>query len=159
MQRGAFHPRHKLDRAGIADVEDKAIDDLVAEVAVSHLAALEAQRRFHLVALAEESDSHVLLRLIVVLIDRHGELDFLDDDDLLLLARGTVGFIFLVEVLTVILNLADWGDGIGRDLNQVEGTFAGHLKGFEGSHDAQLFAVLVDDADLACTNALVGADE
>ncbi len=42
VQCGAFHARHEFDDAVVADVEDQAIDDLIAEVAVRHLAALEA---------------------------------------------------------------------------------------------------------------------
>ena len=159
VQRGAFHARHELDDAGVADVHDEAVDDLVAEVAVGHLAALEAEAGFDLVAFGEEADGLVLLGDVVVLVDVDRELDFLDDDDLLLLARGAIGLVFLVEVLAVVLDLADGRDGVGRDLDEVEGAFAGHLQGVEGRHDAKLFAVLVDHADFACADTLVGADK
>src|ERR1035437_7430926 len=43
VERGAFHARHELDEASFADVQDQPVDNLVAKVAVSHLAALEAQ--------------------------------------------------------------------------------------------------------------------
>ena len=50
VQNGAFHARHELDDASVADVLDQAVDDVVAEVAVGHLAATEAEARLHLVA-------------------------------------------------------------------------------------------------------------
>ena len=159
VQRGAFHARHELHDAGVAYVHDEAVDDLVAKVAVGHLAALEAQAGFDLVAFGEEADGLVLLGDVVVLVDVDREFDFLDDDDLLLFARGAIGLVFLVEVLAVVLDLADGRDGVGRDLDEVEGTFAGHLEGVEGRHDAELFAVLVDHADFACADTLVGADK
>ena len=94
-----------------------------------------------------------------MLVDRDGELDFLDDDDLLLLARGAVALVLLVEELAVVLDFADGRDGVGRDLDEVEGALAGHLEGFERGHDAELLAVLVNDADFAGADAFVGADE
>ena len=159
MQRGAFHAGHELYRAGLADIHDEAIDDLVAEVAMCHLAALEAQAGLDLVAFAEETHGLVLLGLVVVLVDGDRELDFLDDDDLLLLTCGAVTLIFLVEVLAVVLDLADGRDGVRRDLDEIERLFASHLQGFKGSHDAKLFAVFVDHADFACTDTFVGADK
>ena len=159
MQRGAFHARHELYGAGFADIHDEAIDDLVAEITMRHLATLEAQAGLHLVAIAEEAHSLILLGLVVVLVDGDRELDFLDDDDLLLLTCGAVTLVFLVEVLAVVLDLADGRDGVRRDLDEIERLFASHLQGFKGSHDAKLFAVFVDHADFACTDTFVGADK
>ena len=159
MEGRAFHAGHEFDDAGVADVEDEAVDDLVAEVAVGHLAAFEAQRRLDLVAFAEEADRHVLFGLVVVLVDGDGELDFLDDDDLLLLAGGAVGLVFFVEIFAVVLDLADGRDSVGGDFYKVEGALAGHFEGFEGRHDAELFAIFVDDADFTGADALIGADK
>ena len=159
MQRGAFHARHELHCAGVADVHDEAIDDLVAEVTMRHLSALEAQAGLYLVAIAEEAHGLILLGLVVVLVNGDRELDFLDDDDLLLLACGAVTLVFLVEVLAVVLDLADGGDGVRRDLDEIERPFASHLQGFKGSHDAKLFAVFIDHADFACTDTFVSADK
>jgi hypothetical protein len=159
MQRGAFHAGHELHQAGIADIQNEAVNDLVAEVAMGHLAALEAQGGLDLVAFSQETDGLILLGLIVVLVDGHGELDLFDDDDLLFLAGGAIALVFLVEELSVVLNLADRGNGVGGDLYQVERALAGHLEGVEGSHDAELFAIFVDDANLAGADAFVGADK
>ncbi len=159
MQRGAFHAGHKFNQPGVADIEDQAIDDLVAEVAMGHLAALEAQRRLHFVAFAEEADSHIFLGNVVMLIDGDGEFNFLDDDDFLLFACGAVGLVFLVEKLAVVLDLADGRDGVRRDFNEVERALTSHLECFKGRHDAELLAVFVDDADFAGAHPLIGADE
>ena len=113
MQRGAFHAGHELHDAGFADVHDEAVDDLVTEVAVGHLAALEAEAGFDLVAFGKEADGLVLLGDVVVLVDVDRELDFLDDDDLLLLTRSAVRLIFFVEILAVVLDFADGRDGFG----------------------------------------------
>jgi len=68
MQDGAFHPRHKLDDPRITDVLNEPIDDVVAQFAVGHLTAAEAQARLHLVTVRKESNRLVLLGLVVVLI-------------------------------------------------------------------------------------------
>ena len=94
VQDGAFHARHELDDAGVADVLDEAVDDVVAEVAMGHLAAAEAEAGFDLVAALQELDGLILLGLVVVFVDGDGELDFLDDDDLLLFLGGAFDFSF-----------------------------------------------------------------
>lgn len=159
MEGGAFHARHKFNLAGVSDIEDKAVNDLVTKVAMGHLATFEAERRLDLVAFAEEADGLIFLGLVVVLVDGDGELDLFDGDDLLLLASGAVAFVLLVEELTVVLDLADGRNGVGGDFYEIERALAGHLEGFKGGHDAELFAVLVDDADFACADTFVGADE
>ena len=159
MQCRAFHARHELDQASVADIKNEAVDDLVAEIAMRHLAAFESQRRLNLVAFSEEPDCLVLLGLVVVLINRHRELDLFDDDDLLFLACGAVALVLLVKELAIVLDLADGGHGVGGDLYQVERAFPGHLEGVKRGHDAELFAIFVDDANLAGADAFVSADK
>ena len=159
MQRGAFHARHKLHRAGVPNVLNEAIDDVVAKVAMGHLAAPEAKRRLHFVTLAEEAHSLVLLSLVVVLVHRDGELDFLNGDDLLLLARRSLALVLLIEKLAVVLNAADGRNGVGRNLNQIEAALACNFQGFKGWHDAELLASIVDDAHFARADSFIDADE
>ena len=159
MQCGALHAGHELDQAGVTDIQDQTVNDLVAQVAVGHLPPLEAQRRLHLIALAKEAHGLVLLRLIVMLIDRDRELDLFDDDDLLFLACRAVALILLVKEFAVVLDLADRRNGIRRDLYEIQRSLAGHLEGVKRSHDAELFAVFVDDANLAGADAFIGADK
>ena len=159
MERGAFHAWHELDRAGFPDIHDEAVDDLVAEVAMGHLAAFEAEAGFDLVAIAEEADGLIFLGLVVMLVDGDGELDFLDDDDLLLLASGAVALVLLVQVFAVVLDLADGRNGVGRDLDEVEGLFAGHLQGLKRGHDAELFTIFVDNAHFTGADTFVGANK
>ncbi len=159
MQNGAFHAGHEFHDAVVADVLNEAIDDGVAEFAVSHLAAAESKAGLDLVAIDEEADSLVLLGLVVVLVDSDGELDLFDDDNFLLFACGALALFLLVEVAAVVLNAADGGNGVGRDLDEIEAAFAGDPESFKGRQDAHLFAVLVDYADFACADTVVDADK
>src|SRR5436190_385859 len=56
MQRRSLHTRHELHQTGVADIENQTVDDLVAEIAMRHLPAFEAQRSLHLVAFAKKPD-------------------------------------------------------------------------------------------------------
>ncbi len=159
MEDGAFHAGHELDQAGVADVLNEAVDDVVAELAVGHLAAAEAEAGLDLVALVEEADGLILFGLVVVLVDGDGELDFLDDDDLLLFAGGALALLLLVEEAAVVLDAADGGYGVGGNFDQIEAALAGYFEGLKGRQDAELFAVFVDDANLACANAVVDANK
>ena len=46
-----------------------------------------------------------------------------------------------------------------RNLDQIQGSLAGDLERIEGGHDAQLIAFVVDHADFADTNTVIGADK
>jgi len=112
VQDGPLHARHEFHQAGIAHILDEAIDHVVAELAMGHLAAPEAQAGLHLVTLSQKTDHLVLLGLIVVLVNRNGELDLLDGDDLLTLARGAFALFLFVEIPAIILDAADWRNGV-----------------------------------------------
>jgi hypothetical protein len=94
-----------------------------------------------------------------MLIHGHGEFDFLDHDDFLLLARGAIALVLLVKELPVILNATDgWLSG-GRNLYQIEAALASYFESFEGRQNSELFTVLVDDADFTRANSVVNADK
>jgi len=61
VQDGAFHARHELNNSDLANVLDELVNDVIAQVAVSHLAAAEAQAGLDLVAAGKEFDRLVLL--------------------------------------------------------------------------------------------------
>src|SRR5581483_6576 len=65
----------------------------------------------------------------------------------------------LVEILPIIHDAAHRRVCGGGDLNQVQVLFAGFLYRFEGRHDSQLLAFIINHADFACPNTLVGADK
>ena len=94
-----------------------------------------------------------------MLIDGDGELDFLDDDDLLLLARRAVALVLLVKELAVVLNAADGRIALGETSTRSRAALAGDLQSFEGRQNSELFAVFVDDADFARANSVVNADK
>ena len=159
MENRAFHARHELDDTCVSNVLDELIDDVVAEIAVSHLPTTKAQAGFHLIAAGKELDGLILLGLVVMLVDGYGELDFLDDDDFLLLLSGAFALFFLVEETAIVLDAADRGNRVRRYLYKVESALAGNFERFIGRQDAELLAVFIDYANFAGANAIVDADK
>jgi hypothetical protein len=159
VQGGSFHAGHEFHQAGLSNISDQAVNDLVTQITMGHLSSLEAERGLDLIAFIQEANSLVLLRLIVMFVNGDGELDLFDSDDLLLLPCSSIALILLVEELAVVLNLADRGNRVGRDLHKVQRFLAGHFESLKRSHYAKLFAIFVDDSDFAGADALISADE
>jgi hypothetical protein len=47
----------------------------------------------------------------------------------------------------------------GRNFYQVQVLFSRHLERFEGGQDSDLVALVIDHANFACADAVVGADK
>jgi hypothetical protein len=65
----------------------------------------------------------------------------------------------LVKIFAVIHDAANGRLRCGRNFHQIQGFFAGDLERIEGSHNSQLVAFIVDHANFADANTLVGADK
>jgi hypothetical protein len=155
----AFHARHELDYAIVANILNQTIDDCVAKLAVRHLTALEAQRRLHLVAVLQKAYRLVFARDVIVIIDGHREFNFLNGDDFLTLTRSAIRLFLFIQELSVVLNATNGRNGSRRDFHEVEAAFAGDLQGFEGWEDAELLAFFVNDANFAGANSLIDTDK
>ena len=119
------------------------------------LAAAEHDRDLHLVALLEKALDVALLGHVVVVRDLRAQLDLADVDLLLVLASLLCLLLLLVLVLRVVEEARYGRPGLGSDLDQVEIALLRHLERLLGVDDADLLAVLVDQANLANADALV----
>src|SRR5260370_23544202 len=109
-----------LDLGHLFRIAFEAIEQPYAEFLVRHFAAAEAQRHLDLVAFPEEANHRAHLHIIIVIVDHRAEFDFLDFDDLLLLARFRLLLLLLQFVLAKIEQLADRRLGVWRNLDEVE---------------------------------------
>jgi hypothetical protein len=159
VQRVAFHARHELHHAILADVLNQPVDDRVTQLPVRHLPPLKPQRRLHLVAFLQKPDCLVAPRLEVVIVDRHGELHFLDDDHLLSLAGSAIALFFFVEEFPVILNAANGRNSRGRNFHQIKTALTGNLERLKRGEDAELLTVFVDHANFTGADTIVNTDE
>src|SRR5690242_3586522 len=112
-----------------------------------HFAAAETQRDAHLVAFFQKADDVADLDAQIVLVDGRAQLDLLDLDDLLLLARFMRLLLDFVTVFTVIEDFAYRGIGGGGDLYQVQAGLFSHPDAFQGSNNADHITILVDQSD------------
>ncbi len=124
---------------------------------MGQLAAAEAQGDLHLVAFLEEAVHGLGLHVVVVAVDVGPELDLLDLDHLLTLARLGLLLLFLEPELAVVEDLADRRIGVRRDLDQVQPDFLGGLQSRGGGHDALLLSVLIDQQDAQRADVFVHA--
>ena len=134
---------------------DQPLQDAPADLRVRVFAAAEEDRRLHLVAFAEEALDVLLLELVVVLVDLRPELDFLDLDDLLVLLRRPRALLLLVLVLAEVHDPADRRHGRRRNLHQVQSLASRERERLRRRHDAELLAVVVDDANFAHPDSFV----
>ena len=69
------------------------------------------------------------------------------------------GFLLLLALLKaelpVVHELADGGDGLGRDLDKIQALLIRDLQGLQGTHDAQLLTFSADESDLLVENVLI----
>ena len=101
----------------------------------------------------------ILFRIVIVIVHVDTELHFLDRDLVLMLLGFALTLFRLVQVLPVIHDAANRRLRGGRNFYQIEVLFAGHLERFEWRQDPNLIALVIDHANFACADALVGADK
>src|ERR1700722_1123806 len=142
----AFHARRLFDLGHLVEPVLDAHQHAHADFLMRHLAAAEAHDHFHLVAFTDEFEHGAHLDVVVVIVDAGAELDLLDLDHLLLLARGVEALLLLVFVFAEIEDLADGGIGLGGDLDQIEGGFGGPGESLVTGDDADHVAALVHQA-------------
>src|SRR5258708_31359767 len=143
----AFHARELLDLGDRVEIVLDPHQHVHAEILVRQLAAAEAHGDLHLIAFADETDHAAHLDVVIVLIDAGAQLDLLDLDDLLLLARLVLLFLLLVFVLAVIEDLADRRIGARRDLDEVEAGLIGHGECVVPADYPHHASLLIDEAD------------
>ncbi len=159
MQRVALLPRTKLHDSLVADVGYEAFEDLAPQALARHLAATEENGGFHLVAFGEEAEDMVPLGFIVVVIHIDAKLYFLNRYLVLVLLGFALALFLLVQILAVVHDAAHrWLRG-GRNFHQVQSFFASDLECLVGRHDAKLITFVVDHANFADADALIGADK
>src|SRR5215475_5493845 len=153
----AFEARFLLDLGDLGGIVLDAIEELVAQLLVRHLAPAEAQRHLHLVALFEKALHRAHLHIVIVVVDHGPELDLLDLDDLLFLAGFRRLLLRLVFIFAVIENFADGRGRVGGNLDEIKSGLLGLVQSDLDFNGPKVVAGLVDQLDFANTDLLVDA--
>ncbi len=143
----AFHLGEVFDLASLFGVFGDTFQQFAAQFLVRHFAAPETQGDLHLVAVFQKLEDVAHLDFVVVGVRVGTELDFLDLDDLLLLAGLGFLLLSLVLELAIVHDLANRRVGVWRNFHQIQPGFFGHFHGACGGNNANIFAVGADQAD------------
>jgi hypothetical protein len=154
----AFHARHGLDLALVANFHEQAVHLGAPDFLVGHFAPAMENHGTHFVAVAEEPQDLILANLIVVFRGGGPKLDFLQLRAAAALALLVGLLVGLVKILAVVGDLANRGISRRRDFHQVEPFFLGQLYGLERLHEAELAAFFIDHPDFASADSFVDAN-
>ena len=155
----AFLSGAKLYDALFADVFDQAFQDLASQVGARHLATAEENRCFDFISIVEKAQHVVLFGLVIVVVHIDAELYFLDHDHFLMLLGLALLLFLLIQEFPVVHYAAYRRRGRGRNLDQIQVLLAGHFQGFKRRQDADLLAFVINHADFAGSDAVIGADK
>ena len=106
---------------------------------------------------SKEAFDRAHLHVVIMLLDARAHLDLFDLDDLLLLLGFVLALLRFVFELAVIEDLADRGDGGGRNLNEVEAGFGRHVEGFAGGNHPIHLAIFLDEAHFTHADLVIDA--
>ncbi len=136
---------------------DEPVQHVRPLLLVGDLPPLEDDGRLHLVPLGQEPPRVSHLEVKIVCIGLRVKPKLLQQGDVLVLLLDFVLLRQLVLVLAEVDDLADGGRGIGNNFHEVGFPLLGQADRGRRRHDAQLSAVLVDDAHFRDANFLVDA--
>src|SRR5258706_6223803 len=146
-----------LHLGDVLEGEGEAVHDPAAHLDVGELPAPEHHVDLDLVPLHEELAGPAELHVEVVLVGLGAEADLLDLHGVGLLPALLLLLLPLVLVLPVIHDLRHGRPGVRGDLHEVEPSLPRHPHRPVGRHDADLLALMVDEANLADADPLVHA--
>ena len=133
----------------------KIEQELLADVGVSHFTAAEANSDLNAVALSQELLGIAQLGVEIADVDTGGHTDFLDFDNMLVLFRFFLALGLLELELTVVHELANGRDSVGRDLDQVQTGLIGAVLSLGSRHDAELLTGVADQSNFAVADLFI----
>ena len=133
----------------------KSIQKLLTDLGVCHLTAAEAHSDLDAVAFLEELDRAAHFGVQVIGVDAGRHTNLLDFNNVLIF----LCFLFLFELVeaefTVVHDLTDRGNGIGRDLDEVKLLLFSHCQRFLGGKNAEHCTVSTDQTDFLIPNIFI----
>jgi hypothetical protein len=127
----------------------------ISDFRMSELAATEANRHLHLVAVAQKADSMSDLGVEISDIGIETESDLLDVYDMLVFASFLFALCLLETVFAVIHDAAYRRIGHRRNLDQIQIFFISYFLCFTRGHHSELLSVFVDDTKFVVSDLFV----
>jgi hypothetical protein len=157
------HHRSSLDmgrlinRPDLAQLRRKAIEQILADLLVSHLASTKEDAELHLIACFEELACLSPFGLEIVVVDLGPNSNLFQVRGLLSLAGLSLAPALLVAEFAIVHEAAYRGDRVRLNFDQVETAFTRHFHCVSGANDAYVVALFVDESNLWDSNSLVDA--
>src|ERR1700678_3122222 len=159
VQRVAFLPRTKFYNAVRLHVLDQPLQNLPSQAGARHLTATEKDGRLYLVAFIQKTQHVIFLGLVIVVVHIDAELDLFHSDRFLVLLSLALFLFLLIQIFPVVHDPAHGRLRSRGNLNQVQILGSGHLERLEGRQNSDLRPFIVNHADFARPDAIVGADK
>ena len=131
------------------------MEQILTERRVCDLTAAEANRNLDLVAVPQETAGVLYFGVQVADIDIRGQANLFDLHDALIFARFLFALGLLETEFAIVHNFADGRLSLRGDLNQIHALFHGDILRLLDGDDAELFAVVVDQADFLVADLFI----
>lgn len=154
-QHSPFHRWSLLDNRYVAQFLRHAFQHFQPNFLMENLTTAEPQIELDLVAIEQETPRLFGFDIKIVFIGFRFQADLLDIHLLLVFPRLALFLRLLVAEFAVIQNATDGRDGVRRDFNQIKPAFFRHQQGIADWDNADLCAILVNQAHFASANAIV----
>ena len=152
-----FHRGCPFDNGDVGDAGSDIVDTGSGDLWVRRLTTAKPHLDLDFMAVLQESTRCSNTDLEIVLVGPRPKPDLFDQRQVLVLLDVTSSFVLLEAELPQILDAAHrWRGGAGH-FDQVETGLLSAPHGVVDGHDAQLLAILADDADLCCRDLTVGS--
>src|SRR5690606_10191030 len=151
----AFKLRTALLNSDVLHFGRYALEHLLADARMHDFASAESNAALHFVLVVNELDHVAKLRLVVVLVDRRAEANFLQFNNLLVLAVFFLPLLLLVPEFPVVHNPANRRLRGRSDVHKVEIRVNGHLHRLAERYDTDLLAFRTDKPNLSGADFLV----
>lgn len=144
-----------LHDADLAELLSETIEQALPDILVCDFAPSKENAQFDLIAVIQEAGSLPSLRLQVVTIDLRTKPNLFQFDRLLSLARFALATALFVAELTIIHQATNRRHGVRLHLNEIEPPLTSHFHGVARTHDTDVVAFFVNQANFGDPNPFV----
>src|SRR2546425_7039084 len=157
-QEAALHAGRLLPRRSLAETGQRAVEDLLTDLGMGHLASAEHHRQLHLIAFGEEALNGAHLQVDIVLSGTRAQAHFVHHRAALVLARVPLLLGLLVFPLSVVEQSTDWGIAVRVDLDEVEAGFAGTRHRVRKRNYSYILPVCAYETDLSRSDPFINPE-
>ena len=151
LRAAASAPQSRGDGA----ISIKLIEQAPPDLRVGHFSPAEQDGQLYLIAMIEELRGLAALGFQIVIVDLRTNPNFLELDDMLILARLTLLAALLIPELAVIHQAANRRHRVRSHFNKIKPALSRHFERITGRNDTDLVSFFVDQPDFANPDSFI----